>query len=123
MVKMQKSPSFNPWATSTMQARAELFKDEKVDKCLINFIDLRLELHRNTNKFLLQCFDSNAKDLKLENVRTPTPPKMTLACLLMTESKKFIREVRKENSMEDINKLWRVEITMVTIVVVVYCKR
>uniref|UniRef100_A0A915HJ50 Uncharacterized protein n=1 Tax=Romanomermis culicivorax TaxID=13658 RepID=A0A915HJ50_ROMCU len=36
------------------------------DRYLINYIDLDLELHRNTNEFLLQCFDSNAKDLKLK---------------------------------------------------------
>lgn len=58
------------------QERAELFKDQKIvevtaplhidlflqDRYLLNNTDVRLELHRNSNPFLIQCFE----DVKLE---------------------------------------------------------
>jgi hypothetical protein len=60
--------------------RAELFKDENIvevmaplhidlflqDRFLLNNIDLRLELHRNSNQFLLQCFEAATTNLELD---------------------------------------------------------
>jgi hypothetical protein len=39
------------------------------DRFLINYIDMRLELHRNPNKFVLQCFDNVDLSLEILNMK------------------------------------------------------
>lgn len=64
----------------SFKTRSALFKDEKIveviaplhidlflqDRYLINYIDMRLELYRNTNAFVMQCFNANITNLELE---------------------------------------------------------
>lgn len=61
------------------KARAALFKDDAIievsaplhidmflqDRYLLNFTDFRLELHRNSNAFVLQCFEDHALQLEV----------------------------------------------------------
>jgi hypothetical protein len=65
--------------SGSFKTRAEYFKDDAIvetvaplhidlflqDRYLINFIDLKLELHRNSDSFVLQCFEDVSLHLEV----------------------------------------------------------
>jgi hypothetical protein len=75
----ESGPTVDSGDNKSFKKRAEIFKDEKVieliaplhidlflqDRYMLNYTDIRLELYRNSDEFLLQCFE-NVNKLELE---------------------------------------------------------
>lgn len=66
----ESGPNIDTSNNESFKQRADIFKDERIveliaplhidlflqDRFLLNYTDIRLELYRNSNEFLLQCF-------------------------------------------------------------------